>query len=346
MALSVLYVQARLDAIDLHTTWEKVPKKTKDALELLRKDEKPSSDEYLNCLIQFGIDWDDENKKFVELEQQRSGAKRRAPSDEVSKRPSKRAVPADRTRAASSPPVERRAPPSDKVSKKPSERPTPADLTHAVSSPPGSVTNTKKSSTLEDLQDEATRRLEDLKNEELLAKALEERDDALKDLEELRQDVIWAAKELEKLPPTVVLDPRVKQLEEQNEDLRAECDATLEGLENLSREHETLLADNPRVKELEQENARLRQQRDFTAKLSSLYYFGTQYFRFILGATIHENGLAHVKMPPPLPRSGDQKADANQFFADTKVYARERGFAVVPQGRAFTVVRAPSSNEG
>ena len=313
----VLATECELAILALYASWANVDPKTKAAYDLLCREQptRPSV-EHRTCLNQFGFDWDNARSTFVRLvprasAQRRASAKRRAPRDLASKKPTK--------------------------------RPTPADQAHAASTPPGSVRNNQ--CTLQDLQDEAAKRLGDLRAEERLAKVTEERDDAWKDLEELRKDVIWAAKELEKLPPAVCVDPRLEQLEEQNADLRAECDVTMEELEKLSREHETLLADNSRVKELEQENAQLSKFLQFSNRLANVYYFGAQSYCFFLGTTIQENGLSHVKLPPPIPRTGDQKADASRFFFDVKDYAKDLGCEVTRKERTYEVVRASSSDK-
>jgi len=325
----VLATECECAILALYGSWANVDAKTKAAYDLLCR-EQPTrpSDEHRICVNQFGFDWDNARSTFVRL------------VPRASAQPPASAQPRASTQPRAS--AKRRAP-SDLASKKPTKRPTPADQAHAASTPPGSVRNNQ--CTLQDLQDEAARRLGDLRAEERLAKVTEERDDALKDLEELHKDVIWAAKEIERLPPTVCLDPRLKQLEEQNADLCAERDVTQGELEKLSRKHDTLLADNSRVKELEQENAKLGKFLLFSNRLANVYYFGAQAYWVFLRTAIQENGLTHVKPPPPIPRTGDQKADASRFFFDVKDYAKDLGCEVTRKERTYEVVRASSSDK-
>jgi hypothetical protein len=248
----VLATECEWAILDLYGSWANVGTKTKAAYDLLCS-EQPTcpSVEHRICLNQFGFDWDNARRTFVRLGK-RASAQRRASA-------------------------KRRAP-SDLASERPTKRPT----------PPGSVRNSQ--CTLQDLQDEAAKQLGVLRAEERLAKVTEERDDALKNLEELRKD-------------------------------------------------------NSRVKELEQENAQLGKFLRFSRRLANVYHFGAQSYWFFLRTAIQENGLTHVKPPPPIPRTGDQKADASRFFFDVKDYAKDLGCEVTRKERTYEVVRASSSDK-
>ena len=209
MAPNPLYLQAKFDAIERYQEWGLTPAKVRDSIKLLKKDREEivrddfhPSREHLFCLVPFGIDWDDNNKEFVELQERRS-TKRSAPSRKASGTSAKRRATSESAGAGAGAGTVAAPQPQSK--------------------PPGSVSKLSP--------------FDELLAEVRLAKAEEERAATLDELEILHKEQDTALAELERSYNKIKnlkskltdhskqvqdLRLRIQELEEENKDLGEE----------------------------------------------------------------------------------------------------------------------------